>query len=101
MLRTLAAALVALLLAAGPLAAWGAEPARGRPTPPHEGAMIADILLVRPLGLAAVAVGLAAYIPLSIIYALGNQPDDEIRETFLTRPQEFTFKRRLGEFKYD
>lgn len=95
-----AAALLALLLAAAPLAAWGQEGAKAYARP-DEGAILADLLLMRPLGLAAVAVGLVLYLPAALIQSIGGTPVEPLADALIRRPAEFTFKRPVGQINLD
>lgn len=63
---------------------------------PSATAMAADLLLVRPLGLAATVVGTGLFIvqlPLSII--MGVPPADPAKK-LVVEPAQFTFRRPLG-----
>ena len=100
MLIRLAAALLALALLAGPPAAWGAE-IRGGATRPDEGAILADLLLMRPLGLVAVAAGLVLYLPAALIQSIGGNPVEPIADALVHKPADFTFKRPLGQISLD
>lgn len=100
MLTRLAAALLALALLAGPPAAWGAEPAKSH-TRVDEGAILADLLLARPLGLVAVAAGLVLYLPAALIQGIGGNPVEPVADALIHRPADFTFKRPLGQFQLD
>jgi hypothetical protein len=58
-----------------------------------------DVVILRPLGLAALAVGTVAFIPVAVLTA----PDglDSLQaalEIFVTTPAEWVFKRPLGDF---
>lgn len=63
---------------------------------PSAGAMAFDLLLVRPLGLAATVLGTGLFIlqlPLSFIQ--GVEPSDPARK-LVVEPAKFTFERPLG-----
>lgn len=100
MLTRLAAALLALALLAGAPAAWGAEPAKSH-TRADEGAILADLLLARPLGLVAVAAGLVLYLPAALIQGIGGNPVEPVADALIHWPADFTFKRPLGQFQLD
>ena len=100
MLKTLAAMLLAATLAAAPLAASAAEPASAYASV-DEGAVIADLLLTRPLGLVAVAAGLVLYLPAALIQSIGGNPVEPVADALVRRPMAYTFERPLGHFPLD
>jgi hypothetical protein len=61
------------------------------------GYMIGDLVVVRPLGMVATAVGAVAYV-ISLPFSLigGNEP--EARKKLMVDPAEYTFQRPLGDF---
>ncbi len=59
-------------------------------------AMIGDALVVRPLGIAATLVGLAAFIVSLPFSALGGNVGDAA-QTLVVEPAEYTFSRPLGD----
>lgn len=59
--------------------------------------MAVDILLVRPVGIAATVVGTALFIVSWPFSALGGNTD-EAYQAFMVEPAKFTFKRPLGQF---
>ncbi len=66
-------------------------------TQPEAGAMIADVVLIRPLGIASMILGAAAFI-VSIPFTASGGNVDEAWDTLVTKPAKFTFKRPLGQF---
>jgi hypothetical protein len=64
---------------------------------PGAGAMTADALLLRPLGLVAMVGGLCLFIISSPFSAMGGNTDMAV-ENLITAPAEFTLQRPLGEF---
>ncbi len=61
------------------------------------GKMVADALLVRPLGIVALIAGTAVFIVSLPFSALGGNTD-EAYEHMMVKPAKFTFQRPLGEF---
>jgi hypothetical protein len=64
---------------------------------PSATAMAADLLLIRPLGLAATIIGTGLFIlqlPLSIII---GEPPSEPAKKLVSEPARYTFRRRLGQ----
>lgn len=61
------------------------------------GKMTTDALLVRPLGIAATAIGFGLFIVSVPFSALGGNTGDAWN-ALVAKPAEFTFKRPLGEF---
>ena len=61
-------------------------------------AMVADVIIARPIGLVSTVVGSAVYV-VSLPFSLlgGNEP--QAREKLVKEPGAFTFKRPLGEFR--
>lgn len=66
--------------------------------PPDPGAIIVDLVAVRPLGIVATLAGTAVFIVAVPFAALGGNTGD-VWESLVVDPAEFTFKRPLGEFK--
>jgi hypothetical protein len=64
---------------------------------PGGGAMIFDLVVVRPMGIAATIIGSAAYLVSLPFSASGGNPDTAA-EKLVKEPANFTFKRPLGEF---
>ena len=58
-----------------------------------------DVVLLRPLGFAALLVGGAAYIP-AVVLALPSGKDgiSAVTDSFIMRPYDNVFKRQLGDF---
>ena len=61
------------------------------------GAMAADLLLIRPLGIVATVVGTAIFIVALPFSALGGNTK-EASQKLVVDPVKFTFKRALGDF---
>lgn len=86
------------VLAAG---AQAETPALAPIEPPKasRGAEIFDVLVVRPLGLAVLPVGVAAFIPTALLTAPNGRDSVEAAlELFVTEPANYVFQRPLGEF---
>ncbi len=66
-------------------------------TQPEAGAMIADVVLVRPLGIASMILGTAAFI-VSIPFTTTGNNVAEAWDTLVKKPAKFTFQRPLGQF---
>jgi len=60
-------------------------------------AMVADVIVARPVGLVATVVGSAAYV-VSLPFSLLGGNEKQAREKLVKEPTAFTFKRPLGEF---
>lgn len=61
------------------------------------GYMIGDLVVMRPLGIAATAVGAVAYV-LSLPFSLSGGNEPEARKKLMGDPANYTFNRPLGEF---
>lgn len=81
-----------------PLATMADEPAPAHRDPPGE-LMIADALIVRPIGIVACVVGLAGALVTWPFAATSNTPDPVGRE-LLQKPFSYTFERPLGQFDW-
>ncbi|MCC7414322.1 MAG: hypothetical protein IT495_22095 [Gammaproteobacteria bacterium] len=93
----IAAALAVLaggVLVATAAVAADADPGRGAHKPSLE-YMLADGLVLRPLGLAATIIGGAIY-AVTLPFSLAGGNADEAAETFVTQPVDYTFRRCLG-----
>ena len=66
-------------------------------TQPEAGAMIADVILIRPLGIASMILGTAAFI-VSIPFTATGHNVDQAWDTLVKKPAKFTFQRPLGQF---
>jgi hypothetical protein len=64
---------------------------------PSGGAMMFDLVVVRPVGIVATAVGCVFFVVSSPFSALGGNIDTA-GEKLVKDPANFTFKRPLGEF---
>jgi len=60
-------------------------------------AMVADVIVARPIGLVASVVGSAVYV-VSLPFSLLGGNEKQAREKLVKEPTAFTFKRPLGEF---
>lgn len=60
--------------------------------------MVGDIILVRPLGIAATVIGGALFVVSLPFSALGGNTK-EAYQTLVVEPAKLTFKRPIGEFK--
>ena len=77
------------------------EPAQedARPARPNPALIAFDLLIVRPLGFVAVAVGAVLFLPAALITApMGRDSVETAKESFVTVPTNDVFKRPLGEF---
>lgn len=66
---------------------------------PSAEAIIADTLVVRPLGMVACTVGLIGGI-LSYPFAALSHSEDSVKQRLLIEPFEYTFQRPVGSVKY-
>ena len=66
-------------------------------TQPQAGAMVADVVVVRPLGIASMVLGVAAFI-VSIPFTTTGNNVEEAWDTLVKKPARFTFQRPLGQF---
>ena len=58
-----------------------------------------DVVILRPLGLAVLAIGAAAFVPVAVLSAPGGKDSFQTAlEIFVTTPANFVFKRPLGDF---
>lgn len=94
--------LFALTLVMSPLPVLSAtidEVQRNRTeNPPDPGAIIVDLIAVRPLGILATIAGSAVFIVSVPFAALGGNTED-VWQSLVVDPAEFTFKRPLGVFE--
>ena len=60
------------------------------------GYMIGDLMVIRPLGIVATAVGSIAYI-ISLPFSLAGGNEEEARQKLVIEPAKYTFTRPLGE----
>lgn len=77
--------------------------AQGEPTVPAPArnypAEVFDVVIVRPIGLAAAAVGAALFVPTAIVTApSGLDSIQQALDHFVIVPGKFVFQRPLGEF---
>ena len=61
------------------------------------GKMVADVLIVRPLGIVSTILGTALFLVSLPFSAMGGNVN-EARQKLVVEPGRFTFKRPLGEF---
>ena len=59
--------------------------------------MLGDLVIMRPLGIAATAVGAVAYV-LSLPFSLAGGNEPEARQKLMGDPAGYTFARPLGDF---
>ncbi len=64
---------------------------------PTGGEMIADMIILRPLGLCAQAIGAAVFFISAPFSAAGGNIYD-VQDELIVKPAKFTWKRPLGEF---
>ena len=97
----LAVSLIVLAMIMCPLSSFSAGNEEVEPPrtggPPDSGAIIVDLVAVRPLGIVATLAGTAIFIVAVPFAALGGNTKD-VWESLVVDPAEFTFKRPLGEF---
>jgi hypothetical protein len=80
----------------------GSGPAIGQETYPGDtdsGAMAADLIFVRPVSLVSSVVGAAIFV-VALPFTLPSQSTAEAGRALVTRPLEYTFNRRLGDFDH-
>jgi hypothetical protein len=63
--------------------------------PPTFGSVLSDILILRPLGIAGMALGTAAAV-VATPFALPSGSMGEVGRTLIVSPYDFTFSRPLG-----
>ena len=74
----------------------GKEHAQESPEP--AGLILIDALLLRPLGLAATALGTAAFV-LTLPFSLPTRSAGKVAEALVCKPAKYTFARPLGKVK--
>jgi hypothetical protein len=62
--------------------------------------MVADVVVMRPLGLAATVLG-AALTVVALPFTIPSGSVEESVQAFIVKPAEYTFKRPLGDFGDD
>ena len=65
------------------------------PPPPNFASVLCDLLILRPLGVAGLALGTAAAI-VATPFALPSGSEGVVGETLIVAPYDFTFRRPLG-----
>ena len=73
----------------------GASYCRG----PSGESVIADAVIVRPVGIAAMVVGVAGAI-VALPFAATSNSMDTIKQALILKPFDYTFRRPLGDFDY-
>ena len=63
---------------------------------PSAGAVVADLLVLRPLGFAGTVLGGAAFV-VSLPVTLATHKVEPVEETLVERPFAYTFERPLGQ----
>jgi hypothetical protein len=66
---------------------------------PDPGEVAVDVLVVRPIGIAATAVGAAIFVVALPFAAIAGDVDKAAR-TLVNKPARFTFRRPLGDFDH-
>ena len=75
------------------------ELAEARAPRPNPALIAFDLVIVRPLGFVAAAVGAVLFVPVALITSpMGRDSIDAAVETFITIPSNDVFKRPLGKF---
>jgi hypothetical protein len=80
----------------------GSAPAIAQETYPRDtdsGAMAVDLIFVRPVSLVSSVVGAAIFV-VALPFTLPSQSAAESGRALVTRPLEYTFNRRLGDFDH-
>ena len=88
--------MVSVLLAA-PLASTALAEEYFEREDPSGGVMMADLIFVRPFGIAATAIGSIFYV-VSLPFSLLGQNAGEAGQALVVDPAKYTFTRPLGEF---
>ena len=66
---------------------------------PEPVAIVFDIFVLRPLGMAATIIGVALFVPVAIMTApAGEEVIESAQELFVFQPAKNTFQRPLGDF---
>ena len=94
--KSLAIAIIAALLIV-PFASMGLAEEYFEREDPSGGEMMYDVIVVRPIGIAATIVGSVFYV-ISLPFSLLGQNSAEAGEALVKKPAAYTFKRPLGEF---
>jgi hypothetical protein len=99
MVKKMKLALVLVLTAVLVVAPFGSVIAQDDPySKDHDpGAMAADLVLTRPVGLCAIVAGAAVFVVSLPFSALGGNTGQAF-EKLVSDPAEYTFRRPLGEF---
>ena len=95
-------AIVSLFLTLAFLSAPGAsfaQPGGKAPAAPVDATLLVyDLLIVRPISLAAIVAGAALYIPAAALTLLAGKDPAPLAEPLLIQPYNFAIARPLGEF---
>ena len=92
-------ATIATLIAAFLLPAAAHAGAEIQPPRPNPLVVAFDLVILRPLGLAALAVGAVTFVPVAVLAAAsGRDGIDPALEIFVTGPAKNVFRRPLGNF---
>lgn len=96
--KALIACLLATVLALNPLTATASQTKKNKNREPADpAAMIVDLVIARPLGLAVTVAGSAFFVVSLPFAALGGNTGDTW-QSLVVNPAEYTFARPLGEF---
>lgn len=90
--------LVAAALITLPLAGTASAQGYNEEEEPSGTAMIADLVVVRPLGIVTTIAGCVLFVLSSPFSAMGDNIDTA-KEKLINEPAAYTFKRPLGEFE--
>ncbi|ROQ89808.1 hypothetical protein [Desulfosoma caldarium] len=95
-----AMALAGVLMAWQPV--WAENPGtyaqqKAAESSPDGGIMLADVLIARPIGIAACAVGLVGTV-IALPFAAFSGSVDAVTEKLVAEPFAYTFQRPLGQF---
>jgi len=95
MRRILGTVMVALLILSVNSVAF-AVGQQGASSRPSTGAVVADILVLKPLGFAGTVLGSAAFV-VSLPVTLPTHNVDKVEKTLVGEPYNYTFERPLGQ----
>ena len=74
----------------------GEETASSRQSKPEDIPVLIDVLILRPVGLASCAVGLAATV-FALPFAIPSGSVEKVTQALIREPFDYTFRRPLGE----
>ena len=98
--KTCIVCLVVFMLLMSPLsvlAAHDEDVIKLKKRSPDQGAIVADLVIARPLGLVATIAGSVVFIVAAPFAALGDNTDETL-QSLVKNPAEYTFKRPIGRF---